>query len=133
MGVSFLIDTHILLWWLFDDPKLDESVRALLREPTHSILVSAASAWEIATKYRIGKLPEARQLVEGYPTILAEARFIELPITVAHALKAGSLPIIHRDPFDRMLLAQATLESLPLISYDSVFQGQGIPVIPIRT
>ncbi len=132
MGVSYLIDTHILLWWLFDDPKLGESVRILLRDPTNSLLVSAATAWEIATKYRIGKLPEAQSLIEDYPAILAEARFIELPVTAAHALKAGSLPIAHRDPFDRMLLAQATLEFLPLISYDPIFHGQGISVIPAR-
>ena len=128
--MSYLIDTHILLWWLFDDPKLDESIRFLLRNPTHPILTSAATAWEIATKYRIGKLPEAQLLVEHYPAILIKAQFIELPVTAAHALKAGSLTMNHRDPFDRMLLAQAMLESLSLISYDSVFHGQGISVIP---
>ena len=132
MGVSYLIDTHILLWWLFDDPKLDESIRILLRDPTHCILVSAATAWEIATKYRIGKLPEAQFLVEHYPVILAKAGFFELPVTAAHAIKAGSLTINHRDPFDRMLLAQAELESLTLMSYDSIFYGQGISVIPTR-
>ena len=93
-------------------------------------MVNAATAWEIATKYRIGKLPEAQLLVEHYPAILIKAQFIELPVTAAHALKAGSLTMNHRDPFDRMLLAQAMLESLSLISYDSVFHGQGISVIP---
>ena len=128
--MSYLIDTHILLWWLFDDPKLDESIRVLLGDPTHRILVSAATAWEIATKYRIGKLPEAQLLVQHYPVILTQAQFIQLPVTAAHAIKAGSWAMNHRDPFDRMLLAQAALESLTLISCDSVFHGQGIAVIP---
>ena len=99
MGMSYLLDTHILLWWLFDDPKLDTNCRDIIRNPTHRLLVSSASAWEIATKYRIGKLPEAKQLVEEYPQILQQAKFIELTITAAHALRAGSLPIPHRDPF----------------------------------
>ena len=99
MGMSYLLDTHILLWWLFDDPKLDTNCRDIIRNPKHRLLVSSASAWEIATKYRIGKLPEAKQLVEEYPQILQQAKFIELAITAAHALRAGSLPIPHRDPF----------------------------------
>ena len=99
MGMSYLLDTHILLWWLFDDPKLDTNCRDIICNPKHRLLVSSASAWEIATKYRIGKLPEAKQLVEEYPQILQQAKFIELTITAAHALRAGSLPIPHRDPF----------------------------------
>ena len=66
MGMSYLIDTHILLWWLFDDPKLHTDCRDMIRNPDHRIIVSSASAWEIATKYRMGKLPEAKQLVEQY-------------------------------------------------------------------
>ncbi len=130
MGMSYLIDTHILLWWLFDDPKLDTNCRDIIREKDHRIIVSSASAWEIATKYRIGKLPEAKQLVEQYSQILHQAKFIELAITSAHALRAGSLPIAHRDPFDRMIMAQAELESLPVITYDSAFQTGLIQVIP---
>ncbi len=130
MGMSYLIDTHILLWWLFDDPKLDIECRDILRNPNHRIFVSSASAWEIATKYRIGKLPEAKQLVEQYSQILHQAKFIELAITSAHALRAGSLPIAHRDPFDRMIMAQAELESLPVITYDKAFQTGLIQVIP---
>ena len=116
MGISYLIDTHILLWWLFDDQKLDTDCREIIRNPAHRIFVSSASAWEIATKYRIGKLPEAKELLEQYPQILHHAKFIELTITNAHALRAGSLPIDHRDPFDRMIMAQAELESLPVIT-----------------
>jgi PIN domain nuclease of toxin-antitoxin system len=130
MGISYLIDTHILLWWLFDNPKLDTDCRDIIRNPDHGLIVSSASAWEIATKYRIGKLPEAKQLVEQYSQILHQAKFIELAITSAHALRAGSLPIAHRDPFDRMIMAQAELESLPVITYDAAFQTGLIQVIP---
>ncbi len=130
MGMSYLIDTRILLWWLFDDKKLDNECRNIIRNPDCRIIVSSATAWEIATKYRIGKLPEAKQLVEQYSQILHQAKFIELAITTAHALRAGSLPIDHRDPFDRMLVAQAELESLPLITYDKAFHTGLIQVIP---
>ncbi|MDP5019064.1 type II toxin-antitoxin system VapC family toxin [Anabaena sp. UHCC 0187] len=130
MGISYLIDTHILLWWLFDDPKLDNTCRKIISNPDHRIFVSSVSAWEIATKYRIGKLPEAKEIVEQYSQILDQARFIELTITSAHALRAGNLPITHRDPFDRMIMAQAELEILPLITYDKAFQTGLIQIIP---
>jgi PIN domain nuclease of toxin-antitoxin system len=130
MGMSYLIDTHILLWWLFDDPKLNLECRDIIRNPDLKIIVSSVSAWEIATKYRIGKLPEAKQIIEQYSQILDRAKFIELAITSAHALRAGSLPISHRDPFDRMLIAQAEVESLPIITYDAAFHNGLIQVIP---
>ncbi|WP_414551066.1 type II toxin-antitoxin system VapC family toxin [Anabaena sp. CCY 0017] len=127
--MSYLLDTHIFLWWLFDDPKLHTDCREIIRNPVNRIIVSSASAWEIATKYRIGKLPEAKQLVEQYSQILHQAKFIELAITTDHALRAGSLPIAHRDPFDRMIMAQAELESWPVITYDRAFQTGLIEVI----
>lgn len=130
MGNRYLIDTHILLWWVFDDPKLDNLSREIIQNPNHQILVSSASAWEIATKYRIGKLPEAKELIENYAQTLKKARFVELNITTAHALRAGILPINHRDPFDRMLMAQAELENLPIITHDPAFQTGLIQVIP---
>jgi PIN domain nuclease of toxin-antitoxin system len=130
VGVDYLIDTHILLWWLFNDPKLNTECRDILRNPAHRILVSSVSAWEIATKYRIGKLPEAKQIVEEYSQILRQAKFIELPITSAPALRAGSLPMSHRDPFDRMIMEQAELENLPVITYDAAFGTGLIRVIP---
>ena len=130
MGMSYLIDTHILLWWVFDNPKLGESSRVIIANPDHLIIVSSATAWEIATKYRIGKLSKAKNLVENYEQVLSQAGFSELPITTAHALRAGSLPIAHRDPFDRMLMAQAELENLPILTYDSAFHTGLIQVIP---
>jgi len=130
MGISYLLDTHILLWWLFNDPKLDTQCRDIIRNPKNRLFVSSASAWEIATKYRIGKLPEAKQLIEEYAQILSQAKFIELSITSTHALRAGNLPISHRDPFDRMIMAQAELEGLPVLTYDKAFQTGLIQIIP---
>lgn len=130
MGMSYLLDTHILLWWISNDPKLDATCRAIINDPQNRILVSSASAWEIATKYRVGKLPEAKELVETYAQTLQRAKFLELAITTAHALRAGSLPINHRDPFDRMIMAQAELENLPLLTTDKAFHTGLIQVIP---
>jgi PIN domain nuclease of toxin-antitoxin system len=129
VGMSYLIDTHILLWWLFDDPQLKDQDKAIIQNPGNQILVSSATAWEIATKYRIGKLPEAAPIVADYHQILERAKFVELPIQATHALHAGNLPIEHRDPFDRMLMAQAELENLPIITYDSAFKTGRIQVI----
>jgi PIN domain nuclease of toxin-antitoxin system len=130
MGKRYLIDTHVLLWWIFDDPKLDQNIREIIQNPSNKIIVSSASAWEIATKYRIGKLPEAKQLLENYDQIIQKARFDQLSITTAHALRAGSLPIQHRDPFDRMIMAQSELEKIPVITYDPAFKTGLLEIIP---
>ena len=130
MGMSFLLDTHILLWWISNDSKLDATCRDIINNPQNRIFVSSASAWEIATKYKIGKLPEVKELVETYAQTLQRAKFLELAITTAHALRAGSLPIDHRDPFDRMIMTQAELENLPLLTTDRAFRTGLIEVIP---
>jgi PIN domain nuclease of toxin-antitoxin system len=130
MGKKYLIDTHVLLWWIFDDPKLNQNIREIIQNPSNKIIVSSASAWEIATKYRIGKLPEAKELLENYVQIIQKARFSQLSITTAHALRAGSLPIQHRDPFDRMIMAQSELEKIPVITYDPAFKIRLLEVIP---
>lgn len=130
--MKYLIDTHILLWWVFNDPKLQDDSRALIGNPNHLIFVSSASAWEIATKHRIGKLPEAENLVQNYFQVLKKAKFLELAVTTAHALRAGVLPIAHRDPFDRMLMAQAELEDLPIITYDKAFNTGLIQVVSTK-
>lgn len=132
MGKRYLIDTHILLWWIFDDPKLAQDIRAIIQNPTNEIFVSSASAWEISTKYRIGKLPEAKELLENYEKILQKARFSLLSITTAHSLRAGGIPIQHRDPFDRMIMAQSELENIPVITYDPAFKTGFIEVIPSK-
>lgn len=93
-----LLDTHALLWWFFDDPKLSPRARETIAKPENEILVSAASAWEISTKHRIGKLPEAGDIVSQFPAYLRKARFTAPNVSVDHALLAGSLPGPHRDP-----------------------------------
>jgi len=121
-----LLDTHTLLWWLDGDERLSPRACAFIGEADNRILVSAASAWEIATKVRLGKLPGAVEVAARFPDCLLEQGFTPLGITVAHALRAGSLPGPHRDPFDRMLIAQAQAELIPLISNESVFDSYGI-------
>ncbi len=121
-----LLDTHALLWWLDGDERLPEVARNWIGEQAHVVLVSAASAWEIATKVRIGKLPGAVEVVESFQACLLEQGFTPLAITTDHALRAGSLPGPHRDPFDRMLIAQAQAENIPLISNETLFDGYGI-------
>ena len=124
--MRYLLDTHTLLWWLFDDPNLPSGARDVIADPQNNVLISSASAWEIATKHRIGKLEAARILVQDISGWVARAGFAELPVTIAHAQKAGGWPQKHRDPFDRMLAAQSALEDLPLITKDSAFDSFGI-------
>jgi PIN domain nuclease of toxin-antitoxin system len=127
--VRYLLDTHAALWWLFDDPRLPTRARALLAERRNEMLISAASAWEIATKHRLGKLECARELVKDMTGWFRRARFTELPVTVAHAQRAGSWTQPHRDPFDRMLAAQSILEDVPLISRDQAFAAFGVALV----
>jgi PIN domain nuclease of toxin-antitoxin system len=127
--MRYLLDTHALLWWLFDDPKLSRRARAVIAEPENDILVSAASAWEISTKHRLGKLPEADDVAQQLPMYIHKARFSELAISVEHALAAGRLPGPHRDPFDRMLIAQAKQLDVSIITIDPVFRDYGVTVL----
>ena len=124
-----LLDTHALLWWLFDDPRLSETARQVVADSENEIFVSSASGWEIATKHRIGKLPEAEEAATMLPDLLRRARFRELPITLEHAVTAGSLPGPHRDPFDRMLIAQSLAENLSILTNDPVFNDFEADVI----
>jgi PIN domain nuclease of toxin-antitoxin system len=119
--VHLLLDTHTLLWALTDPHRLSPRVAQLIRDTGNVLLVSAASAWEITTKQRLGRLPSAGPLIAGYTAHLAALGAEELPIRSAHALKAGSFRIDHRDPFDRMLAAQAILEGAPLLTNDAAF------------
>jgi PIN domain nuclease of toxin-antitoxin system len=124
-----LLDTHALLWWLFDDPRLSQAVRGIVADPDNEILVSSASAWEISTKYRLGKLPRAAPLARDIEGWIERAGFGELAVTIPHAQRAGSWPHEHRDPFDRMLAAQSALEALPLVTRDEAFSAFGIQVV----
>lgn len=129
--MKILLDTHALVWWLFNEPQLCPLARREISDFQNVIYVSSASAWEIATKYRIGKMPEAQELLANYTTILEQCQFQELPITNQHALQAGLLTIEHRDPFDRMIMAQAELEKMAIITYDSAFHLEHLTVIPL--
>lgn len=124
--MSFLLDTHALLWWLFDDPGLSQNARAIIADPSNRMLVSSASAWEIATKHRLGKLPAAEQLVQDLAGWVSKAGFLPLPIQIRHAEHAGRFPQPHRDPFDRMLAAQSLLEDCSLISRDRQLDPFGV-------
>ena len=115
--MKLLLDTHILLWWLADDPGLSEKQRSAIADPASVVYVSAASAWEIAIKKALGKLIAPDDL--GAALIASELE--QLPITVAHAEAVGGLPPHHRDPFDRMLIAQAEVENLTVVTGDPVF------------
>ena len=121
-----LLDTHAFLWWLDGDRRLSAVARRLIANNENIVLVSAASAWEIATKVRIGKLSGAAEVAADIGGSILGQRFESLDITVVHAQRAGALPGPHRDPFDRMLAAQAQVESLPIVTNDIVFDGYGI-------
>jgi PIN domain nuclease of toxin-antitoxin system len=128
-AVRLLLDTHALLWWLFDDPKLSLAARSAIVAPGNEIAVSAASAWEIATKHRLGRLPEAGDVPVRLPHYLRRARFAVLNMSLEHALAAGALPGPHNDPFDRILIAQARIGDLAVVTIDRVFQDYGATVI----
>ena len=124
--MKLLLDTHALLWWCTDDPKLSPTARNAIADEANEILVSAVSAWEIATKYRLGKLQQASQAVSRFNELVAADGFTHLPITHVHALRAGSFDVDHRDPFDRMLAAQSEIERVPLVTLDPAFAMFGI-------
>jgi PIN domain nuclease of toxin-antitoxin system len=121
--MRFLLDTHTLLWAFNGDPSLSSRARRVIEDGSNEILVSAVSAWEIATKVRLGKLPTGEQLVGDFERYLARLGFDPLPISVAQAVRAGGLLGDHRDPFDRMLISQAQIENLPIISNDRIFDA----------
>lgn len=124
--MRYLLDTHTLLWALLEDELISRRGRKLILSPANELLVSAASAWEIATKFRIGKLPHAQVLAGTFIPTVTAAGYLLLPITVEHALRAGSLPSDHRDPFDRMLAAQSIHEDIPLLSNDEQLDVFGV-------
>jgi PIN domain nuclease of toxin-antitoxin system len=124
--VQVLLDTHALLWWLSDDPALTRSARKIIAETNNAVIVSAASAWEIATKVRLGKLPTAVDVVSDFSPLIEREGFRLLDISAEHAIRAGLLPGPHKDPFDRMLVAQAQAENIPIISNEKLFESYGV-------
>lgn len=125
--MQLLLDTHVLLWALLEPQKLSPTLRNALEDSDNTLMVSAASAWEIATKWRLGKLQHARAVVENYAMALHRLAAIELPISGAVARQAGLWQVPHRDPFDRLLAAQASSDDLLLASTDPAFaQFEGV-------
>lgn len=124
-----LLDTHIFLWWLFDDAHLPWNIRKYIQDNNNPVYVSAVTSWEISTKFRLGKLPEASSVAGNVSYWVAKAGFQALNITIEHAQLAGGWDIAHRDPFDRMLAAQSKLEKMPLASTDKAMQFFSIEIL----
>ncbi len=122
--MSYLLDSHVLLWWLEDSARINAVLRRTIADPQVPVLVSAASVWEIGIKQAIGKLRAPESVID----LLRDEGFEELPITAKHAAAAASLPPLHRDPFDRMLVAQARLDRLILVTHDEIIQAYDVDV-----
>ena len=120
---QLLLDTHALLWWLAEPDRLSPAAYAAISDPANAVVVSAASGWEIATKVRLGKLPGIGELLNDLPQLLIAQGFELLPITLQQGQHAGSYPMPHRDPFDRLLAAQAELARLTLVTVDPALQA----------
>ncbi|WP_165219489.1 type II toxin-antitoxin system VapC family toxin [Affinirhizobium pseudoryzae] len=127
--MNYLLDTHALLWWLMADPRLSRTAKDVIDNAAFSRHVSAVSGFEIANKVHIGKLEQARPAVETFDVILVDAQLTKLNVTHAHALLAGTLESPHRDPFDRLLAAQAMLEGLTLVTADRAFTSFDVPTL----
>ncbi len=124
--MRLLLDTHVLLWWLRDEPRLQPSAHAAISDPRSEVFVSAASVWEAAIKRALGKLKfETSDVLASF----AAGRFRQLQVTVEHALAAGELPRHHNDPFDRMLVAQAVTEGLTLVTHDPALKPYRVSTI----
>ena len=124
-----LLDTHALLWWITDDERLSAPARGAIAAGDNEVFVSAASAWEIATKSRLGRLPIPEPWDEFISTHLEKNEFQPLAITMRHTFGLTSLPELHRDPFDRILIAQALAEDMPLVSGDRQVRSYPAPTI----
>ena len=121
--MRLLLDTHVLLWWLADDRKLRKAAREIIANPNNDVHVSSASVWEAAIKATLGRLEIELDDLED---AIVRNGFRALPIGFQHAVTAGRLPSVHRDPFDRMLVAQASVEELRIVSHDRVFERYGL-------
>ena len=124
--MRLLLDTHALLWWLAGDEALSKAAREAISDPDNDVFVSAASAWEIATKYRLGKLPGAAVMAADIAGAVASQDFSELLINIRDGQIAGGLPAIHKDPFDRMLIAQAVTADVVIVSNEAMFDAYAV-------
>ena len=124
--MQLLLDTHALIWWVSSSNRIPKRTYREILDQGNVKFISAATAWEIATKHRLGKLKDASRLVAGLPDFIKQQGFEELPVTVNDGVMAGMLPVHHRDPFDRMLIAQALGRNLMLVSGESLFDRYGV-------
>ena len=124
--MRLLLDSHILVWWLAGDETLSLAARAAIGDPSNEVFVSAVSSWQIATKHRIGQMPQAAFLTGDAGSIIAEQGFTELPLSIRHAQVAGSLPPLSPDPFIRALVAQAIVSDLVVVSDQTAFDTYGV-------
>lgn len=120
------MDTHALLWWLDDRSKLSRAAYAAIADETNEIAVSAVSAFEICLKHKMGKLPGVGHLAQAFEAVIADQGFSELAVSIRHAVAAGVLQLSHKDPFDRMLIAQALTEGAVLVSNEAAFDPSGV-------
>ena len=127
--MNVLLDTCTLLWAWGEPERLSRRLQGLLRDPRNPVWISAASAWEMAAKHRVGKLPRAGQMIAEWDDRLARNGFRELAVSCRHALRAGSLPGPHRDPFDRMIAAQSLLEGLRVATPDEEIGALGADTV----
>jgi len=120
------MDTHALVWWVENSARLSRDADAAIRNPDNEVFVSAVSAFEIAQKHRLGKLPSAARMAKFFDEEVAAERFLTLAISTADARLAGAMPYTHHDPFDRMLIAQALLNDMTLVSREQLFDDFGV-------
>ncbi len=120
--MRLLLDTHTFLWWTADSPRLSDTARGLIRNPDNELFLSAASGWEMAIKAQLGKLRISGDIEQFVAEQMSLNAIHSLPITMMHALHVQKLPLHHRDPFDRVLIAQSQLEQMPILTIDSVFR-----------
>lgn len=128
--MNLLLDTHVLLWWMADDPTLGHRARNAIADPGNGVWVSAASAWEIAIKAALGRLTLPGSVAEVLPAVLVDNDFSPLPITVEHSLRVSELPPVHADPFDRIIIAQAITQSWMIVTADAVFARYPVNILP---
>lgn len=127
--MRYLLDTHAFLWWIIDDPRLPERARSLIQESSNEIVLSAASSWEMAIKAQLGKLEASGDLAGFVTDHLHRNRFGVLPVHVRHSLAVATLPLLHRDPFDRMLVAQSQLENMPILTGDPLIWQYAVETV----
>lgn len=126
-----LLDTHVWLWWISAPDKLSKDALRLIADRRNEVLLSAASSWEIAIKHRLGRLKLPEPPDRFVPPRLARDGIAALPISHAHALEVSNLPLHHRDPFDRLLIAQSRIEGIPVMTGDGAFLDYEVEVVPV--